>query len=412
MLDATTLRIAWRNLGRNKRRMALAVFAIALAQLAVLWTDGLMNGWIDSTVHALTGPMLGHVQVHAPRWENEHAIEQTVDHVDERLAALRALPGVEHASARIYTPALVARDTDARAAMIIGLDVSGESTSGLLEGVPRDQLPSGHGVLVGATFARQLGLSVGDELVVLGQSVDGSIANDLFTVSGILRTPVEEVDRRGVVMALAAAQETFAMPDRANELTLRAHDASSADALAARVAALDGFDGLDVQSYRELAPELTEFVDMAGAYGLIVLALVMIAAAAGVANTMLMATFERRRELGMMLAIGASPARMVRMVIAEAVVTGLVGVTVGTLLGALLVFWQSRNGVDIAALGGSSSGSELAMYGVAVAGELHPWLRFSDVALGFVGVTLVSILAALWPALHTARLEPVQAMRS
>lgn len=407
----STLRLAWRNLGRNRKRTALAVGAIAVAQLAVLWTDGLMNGWIDATVHALTGPMLGHVQVHAPEWRETRAIDLTVDDVDARLAALRAIPGVTHASARIYAPALAARDTDGHAAMVVGLDVDSESEDGLLEGVPADARPSEHRVLVGSTLARQLALSVGDELVVVGQAADGSMANDLFTVGGVFETPVDEVDRLGVVMTLAAAQETFAMPDEANELTVRGADASGATELAAQVAALPALDGLEVRSWRALSPELTDFVDMAGAYGLIVLVLVMIAAAAGVANTMLMATFERRGELGMLLALGATPGRLVRMVLTEAVVTGLVGVAIGTLLGALVVELQARLGIDVAAMGGGSS-SDLAMYGVSLTSGLRPWLRGEDVAAGFVGVTLVSILAALWPAMHTARLEPVEAMRS
>jgi ABC-type lipoprotein release transport system permease subunit len=114
----------------------------------------------------------------------------------------------------------------------------------------------------------------------------------------------------------------------------------------------------------------------------------------------------------MMLAIGATPGRLVRMVLTEAIVTGLIGVTIGTALGVGIVMIQAYTGVDIAALGGSDSGSELAMYGVSVTGELYPRLKAEDVAAGFVGVTVVSILAALWPALHTARLEPVEAMRS
>ncbi len=337
MLDWSTPRIAWRNLGRNRRRTALAVFAIALAQIAVLWTDGLMNGWIDATIHAITGPMLGHVQVHAEGWREEQAMDLTIRDVDARLEELRAVPGVAHASARIYGPVLVAKETEAQAAMVVGLDVADEAADGLLENVAQAELPEGHHVLVGSVLARQAGLSVGDELVVVGQAVDGSTANDLYTVGGILATPVEEVDRFGVVMALAPAQELFVMNDEAHELTVRGDDAADASALAARIAAIPDFTDLEVLSYRELAPEMTELLDISSAYGLIVLVIVMIAAAAGVANTMLMATFERRGELGMMLAIGATPFRLVRMVLAEAIVTGLIGVTVGTALGAGIV---------------------------------------------------------------------------
>ena len=114
-IDGTT-RIAWRNLGRNKRRTALMLGAIAVAQMSVLMMDGLMNGWMDKTVDALTGPLTGHVQVHAPSWRDERAPDLTIDDLEANLRSVRALDGVSAAYARIYAPALVAREIDGQAA--------------------------------------------------------------------------------------------------------------------------------------------------------------------------------------------------------------------------------------------------------------------------------------------------------
>ncbi|MCZ7685984.1 MAG: hypothetical protein M5U28_47385 [Sandaracinaceae bacterium] len=114
------------------------------------------------------------------------------------------------------------------------------------------------------------------------------------------------MNRLGVVMPLETAQDTFAMPDMAHEITIRGGGSSEeAPALAALVAA--ELEGLEVLPWRELAPELSAVLDITGYYGLVVLFIVFLAAAAGVANTMLMATFERRRELGMLLSLGTTP---------------------------------------------------------------------------------------------------------
>jgi ABC-type lipoprotein release transport system permease subunit len=405
MLGSTT-RIAWRSLGRNRRRTALALAAIAIAQIAVLAVDGLMNGLVESTTNALTGPMLGHVQVHAPEWREEQAPDLVIDRLDDRLARIRAIPGVERAYPRLFAPALIARDIDGHAAMVVGVDPALESQpGGMIEGVTA--LPHERVVLVGAALAREMEIVIGDELAVVGTGADGSMANDLVTVGGILHTPIELVDRTGVVMALGSAQETFAMPDMAHEITiLGSGSVNDAPALAARVKR--ALPRLEVLPWRELAPEIATMLDIGGYYGIIVLLIVFSAAAAGVANTMLMATFERRRELGMLLSLGTTPGRLIRMITTEAVLLGLAGVIAGSAIGAALVLWQGHTGIQL--LAGSGSGASFE--GMSFDSTLYPYLRAIDFVPGFAGIVVVSILAALWPAVHTARLEPMEAMRS
>jgi len=413
-VSSTTLRVAWRNLGRNRRRTALALAAIAVAQVAVLWMDGLINGWMDSMLESLTGPVMGHVQLHDPDWREERAPDLVIDDVERTLAEIRAIPEVQDAYARIYAPALVARDIDGHGVMVVGIDVEAETADGgMLQGLPAEGIPTDREVLVGSALAREVGIEVGDELALLGSAADGSMANDLVTVSGILRTPIALVNQTGVVMPMRTAQEVFAMPDQAHEINVRGTGgAEGAEALAARIADLDRTAGLEVLPWRELAPELSSYLDIGDVYGLVVLFIVFIAAAAGVANTMLMATFERRRELGMLLSLGTAPARLVRIVLTEAVILGLLGVLLGSVLGGLLIAYQGHTGIDVTTWGGNpDEGMEFAIYGLSFSGAIYPHLDLADYVPGFVGVTLVSVLAALWPAWITARLEPMEAMR-
>lgn len=408
----STLRIAWRNLGRNPRRTALALAAIAIAQLAVLAMDGLMNGWVETTQETLTGPMMGHVQIHARDWREERAPDLVIDNLGETLANVRAAEGVEQAYARIYAPALAARDVDGHAVMIVGIDIAAESEQGgLLQGLPAEARPSGYSVLVGSILARDTGIEVGDEIAVLGTAADGSMANDLVTVVGVLSTPMDLVNRMGIVMPIATAQEIFAMPDQAHEINVRGIGIEQSEALAATLAGVEGVSDHEVLTWRELAPELSQFLDIADIYGLIVLFIVFIAAATGIANTLLMATFERRRELGMLLSLGTTPGRLVRIVMTEAVLLGLMGVVIGSVLGTLLVLYQGHVGIDPTAMAGQEESTDMAMYGINFSAPIYPYLRVKDYVPGFVGIVVVSVFAAVWPAVVTARLEPMEAMR-
>jgi ABC-type lipoprotein release transport system permease subunit len=409
MPASSTLRIAWRNLWRNRRRTALALTAIGLSQALVLFYGGILRGYADWMVETITGPMLGHAQVHAPGWQKERAMDETIPHVAESIAAIRGVPDVEGASARIYAPALAAKGRQGYAVVVLGVSPQEESgRAGLLHSAA--VLPSGKRVLVGSALASQMGLARGDTLAVIGQAADGSLANDLYRIAGVVTTPVDLVNRLGVVMDLPEAQSLFVMPDEAHEIVIRARRADEAAAVAAGVAALPLLRGEEVLDWKRIAPEMVDLVDLVEVSWIFVLVLVFIAAAAGVANTMLMATFERVRELGMLLALGARPGRIVRLIVAESLALGVTGAVLGTGLGALVVAITHRTGVDFAALV-SGSPSDVAFMGMNMSMTVFPSLAPTHVVQGFLAVAVTSVVASVWPAARAARLEPSQAMR-
>ena len=155
---------------------------------------------------------------------------------------------------------------------------------------------------------------------------------------------------------------------------------------------------------------MVDMVEMMDYATFFVLIFVFVAAVAGVANTMLMSTYERVHELGMILALGASPWRIVRMVFAEAAVLGLVGAAIGTVAGCVLVVVTSYTGLDFAALGGETV-ENFAFGGTRMPLLVYPWLKVTDVLIGVVAILVTSIIAAVWPAIIAARLEPMEALR-
>jgi ABC-type lipoprotein release transport system permease subunit len=405
----STMRMAWRNLWRNRRRTALALAAIGLSVTLVLAYTSILRAYGEWIVETITGPMLGHVQAHAPLWRKDRLMERTLRNVDATLAELHRDPEVASATARIYAPALAAREEEGFAVVIMGIDSNAESGPARLLTEVAEPLRERE-ALIGRQLAELMNVRVGDEVAVVGQGVDGSLANDLFTVRAVVTTSVDLVNRQGILVELSDAQALFAMPDEAHEIVIHARRPEMASALSRRVAGASVFAGAEVLDWQTLAPEMVTLVRITDLVGLLVLLLVFIAAAAGVANTMVMATFERTREFGMLLALGTHPSRLVRLVIAESIALGVVGALAGSLIGVVLVAITHRTGIDYSWLAGGGP-SELSFAGLRFSLRFYPALSVVDVARAIGAVCITSLLAATWPALRASRLQPVQALR-
>lgn len=408
-MQFSTLKISWRNLGRSKRRTALALLAIGVGQFALLATQGLMRGYADNIQRAITGPLIGHVQVHAPDWRDERAIDLTIRDLDETVEIISNQPEVEAVAGRIYAPALVAPVQEAYTAMVVGIEVDKEiGEYGLLP----EQL-SGLGeyeVLVGERLARKANIEVGQEIAIVGTAADGSLANDLFIVKSIVRTRVDMVNQSGVIMNIQDAQRLFVMPDEANEIIVRGSSSTDAEQIVKELNTLAILSDMEIKTWRELSPELVLIIDMADYIGYFVLILVFIAAIAGITNTLMMSTFERMHEFGMLLALGTSPWRLVRMIGYEAVFMGILGVLLGTILGYGFVGTYGETGIDMASWGGDNV-EDLAYGGINLPLKVYPRIEISDPLLGLVSIMFISLLAAIWPATVAAKLEPMEAMR-
>ncbi len=409
-MRGSTFRIPWRNLWRNRKRTALAVLAITVGQGSLLMTQGLMRGYADNVQNAITGPMTGHIQIHHPDYREEQALDLYVRNVPEKINIIKQLPEVQDAAARIYAPVLLAPEEQAFIATVVGLDVESESEPfGLLSG-SGTQLTPGH-VMLGYRLARKSGAQVGDKVALVGQAVDGSLANDLFIVQAIIDGPVDLVNQSGVIMTLDEAQTFLAMPEQAHEILIRAENLDDVELALSNLQKLPALEGLEIASWRELVPELVLIIDMVNYAGWFILAIVLVAALAGIVNTLMMATYERMHEFGMLLALGCRPRRIVSMIIVEAIFLGMLGITSGSVAGIAFVEITQETGIDMSSWGGEQV-EDLAYGGMRLPLKITPRLEPQDPLMGLLPVLIVSLLAAAWPASVAAKLDPMEAMRS
>jgi len=415
-MNLSTLRIAWRNLSRNRRRTALAISAIAIGQFTLVFVSGMMAGMFDDMIDAITGPLVGHVQVHHEEWRDERAVDLCVHGIDDAVQRIERMSDVQAALPRIYSPALTAsgeqsnEPAQAEVAVVVGIRFDAEMKhGGLLEDLNAEEF--GGGAVLGSVLATRLGVHEGELLAVISQDADEFPVTELVEIGAIINSPVELVKTMGILIPLEEAQALFALTDQAHELIILGTDYQNADLLAAEVSALPALADAEVLTWQQATPDLARMIEFKGWIDFVFVGILFIAAAAGIANTAMMSTFERLREFGMLLALGTKPQRIVVMVLVESVLLGVVGVVVGSVLGTIVVLITSRTGIDYAGFAGSEA-QDVSFAGLNISYMMYPVFRLRSIVFGFIAVSLTSILASTWPAMFAARLEPVRALRS
>ncbi|MDF1562362.1 MAG: ABC transporter permease [Deltaproteobacteria bacterium] len=406
-------KIAWRNLYRQGRRTIITATAMAVGSAlciaGVALTDGMYNDMFDSLVTA----SIGHVQVHHPDYPKQKSLYETMDQeaVLAKIDALGEESALRGAAPRAYGFSLLASKNKAGGARLQGILPSREKTvtevhEEMVEGEYLPDVPE-QGILLGDGLAKTLKVKLGDELVAVTQAADGSMGNELYRITGIFHTGNTMLDRGGALLHLADLQSLLAMEGKIHEVSLQATDRAHIDALTAALRSALPEDEHLVRDWRAVDPLMGQMLAMQDASVWILLALVFSVAGLGILNTMLMAVFERTKELGVMRALGMRPYRVVMLVLMETGLLGLLSAAIGAVGGALLTWKLVVDGLDLTSF---MSGGVTSM-GVTFEPVMYGDFRVDRIVLVSGFVIVVSLASAIWPAFRAARLDPVTAMR-
>jgi len=397
--------MAWRNIWRNSRRTGVTIAAMTLALfLLVLWT-GLFEGFLIRMERSLVEVELGDVQIYAAGYRDRPSLFETIEAPDELLRRLdqrgfRAAP-------RLLAGALVASGDAAAGATLIGVDTDRDPTvSQICQEVHHGEwLDATHpeGVVIGARLARTLDVGAGDELVVLSQASDGSMANDLFTVRGILNLISEGTDRSGIFMVEAAFRELLVLPEGAHKVIVRRPPGSDFDAAVKEVREVAV--GLDVKSWRELNPTLASYIDSTRGIFFVFYVVFYFAVAILLLNSMLMAVFERIREFGVLKAIGLAPVRLFQLIMLESALQTLLSIAVAGVLLVPSMWYLHQVGLNIAVLAGG-----VTIMGMVFDPVWKAHLSGYVFAAPLASLLVIVFLGTLYPAVKAARLMPVEAI--
>jgi putative ABC transport system permease protein len=396
--------IAWRNLWRNRRRTALTSGGVAFAVFLVVVARSATVGTFDVMIDDMTSLMTGHAQLQQRAYHDDPSLRHSVLDATTITRRIAARPDVAAAAQRAQVYALVSVGEKSFAALVTGVDADAErQLSSLPAALSAGRyLENPDDVVLGAALARNLGVGVGGELVVLGTARDGSIAALAGSVVGIIDSGIADVDRTLLQLPLATFQRAFGLGDEATMIVVRMHRLADIGDLIAAPAP----DDTVWLPWQALLPDVQQMMQLKWAGQFVLFALVTLLVAFSVFNSFAMTVYERTREFGMLLAVGMRPGRILGMLELEALWLALLGVAIGAVLAIALVQALSSVGIPL--------GTDLgAVYQILnLPDRIYPTLSVSALA-GVAGLLLVAVpLAGLMPALRILRLTPVTAMRS
>ncbi len=401
------LKLAWRNVFRQRRRSLLTGLTMAGGFALLSISVGISDGTYDTAIQAFTSSATGHVQIHGRGYLEKPTLFNTFDDVDEVGRRLAAVPGVRGWSPRVYSGALAFIGKKTAVAQVIGVDPVREAkTTRIAERLGQGRFLSpgaAKEVMIGPGLADLLKAKVGDDLVLIAQGADGSVANDLFRIVAVLKGGSMLAGDSACYVPLAAAQEFLTLPGRVHEVAVVLKDFSRARLAAREIAAALNDPGLEVDPWQVVEQEFYKAMvaDREGMW--IMLLIIVIIVAIGVLNTVLMSVLERTREYGVMRALGTRPGRMFALILLETGFLALLSCAAGAVVGWIVNLYLSRYGIQYP--GGMDMGG-------VVLDTLYGSLKVFGFILAGMTTFGTAVLVAAIPALRVIRLRPVDAIRT
>jgi putative ABC transport system permease protein len=404
------LRMAWRNVFRHRRRTLITFGAISVGLAYMILMDSFMGGFELYSMRNFVDMESGHLKVHAEGYRNDDnrlPIEIVIKEPEQVMAAMRGKLGFRNITARTVFPAQITDGTDQLPIVGIGIDMAtDERVFKYRQSVTRGRFPGSRlDVLVGQNLARDMGIDTGDYVTVVVRTRVGSWNAYDFTVVGLLGTSDLFIDMNSVVMDLATADELLNMDGAVTEIAVRLGGMADAEPARERFEAA-GFTGLEAWTWRELGELIFQITGTKRAGGFVLTFVVIVIAAVGIINTMLMAVMERTREIGTMRAMGFGFREVVSLFLWEGALIGVFGSLLGAAFGvggAMFLDFLAIDMTDILPGGfGSIMPMRMILYTVV------DWLFVARVMVLGIGV---SLLATLLPARRAAKIQPADALR-
>ena len=402
--------MAWRSLGRNPRRTGLTVAATSFSIILVVCMMSLSHGNHEKMIEDGVRMSSGHLAAMAPEHLEERTLEQPLTWNTGISQTLASMPGVSGFTPRLDSFALVSQADSTQGMLIRGTDPAREDgVSEIKKRVVEGRFLSSAGereIVLGQRGAETLDVAVGDEVLLYGVAYSLESAYELFTVVGLFRFPDSRLERGLGFISLEDAQSFYVYPDKVTEVAILLEDSESVPGVQAELR--ERFKGLDmrVHAWQEVVPELDQYVtlDKGGMYLILILLIVVVGF--GILNTVLMTVMERKREFGVLLALGLRPGQVFRIVYLESLLLAAVGIVIGLAVATPIALYFQAHPIPL----------EGAMADALLEFNMDPvitWKLRASNLIGSSGVILaVASLAALYPALKASRGQPIDVVRT
>jgi len=403
-------KLAWRNIWRHRRRTIIIVLAMGLSLSLMMFYDGLLDGFNQAIAGNAVRVLGGNIQVHAAGYREKVDSNPLLPLTDDSAIIQAALsqPNVIAAARRIQTGGLISNREGAFSMNIIGIEPAAEAPVSLIaehivEGRYVDAADE-DSILIGKGLADALSIKVGDRITMVGSDLHKQNRQRTMTVIGIYDVGIPSIEKGTAYISLTEAQDLFNLRGQSTEVQITLKKVGTEAAVVAALTPI--LSEYEVESWENNYPELGAAVNSKGAVMDIFGVSIVMISGIGILNLLLMAVYERTREIGLLGAMGLKPYQIATIFILEGTLIGVVGVLAGIAMGLAINISLMQVGMDYSQFAGITD------YMALISGRIYPTLGVSKLFGRASIVIVISMLAALIPATIASRREPSEALHS
>jgi len=401
------IKLAWRNIFRNKRRTFITGTALAIGLAALMFLDGVFIGMADNMIGSATASFTGEAQIHARDFLQTQEAERTVANAEAVFAGLKTEDIIKDFTPRTLSPGMMTSAVGVHPVLLVGVRPETEkNVSQIDDAVVQGGFFSGdddRNIVIGSKTAELLEVGLGDRVVVtVSQAGSGALSQDLFRISGIFRLNIDEIDGGAVFIRLGQAQKMLGLNNAIHEIALKFKDRRVSQDESHPFWARYSTPENEILGWTKLFPQMKGVYEFAQ-FSLLILGVIMFAMVSlGIINTLFMSIYERVFEFGVLRAVGTRPAGIRRLVVLEAGALALLSVALGIVLGFGAIIIVSKTGIDY-------RGMEWA--GTTIREMIYPVMKLKQFLLYPACILLFTLFVGLYPAAFAAKMSVSKAMK-
>lgn len=399
--------LAWRNLWRNHRRTTIMLTAITVGVWAMIFMTALMRGMVDDMLLNGIRSLPGEVQIHHPQYRDDPSINNSMPVPAGELLEVLKIPEVTAWTSRVRVPAVISSERDSRGIVLLGVEPSTE----LQVSFDSDSIREGRfledshdkGLVIGAKMAEHLETSLGKRVVVMSQDPDNNIADRGFRVVGIYKAKLASLEETYVYAGRDTIQTLLNLGDNISEIAITGEDYRFVDRWYPQIKQAAG-ETVETLPWYQANAYLGSMMSMMDGFVLVWVVIIFLALSFGLVNTLVMAVFERIREIGLMQALGMRPSMILYQILMESFLLLAIGLLLGNVF-AVATIIPLQDGIDISVV---AKGMEM----MGTSSMLYPALKLSDMLLANIIVISLGLLTSILPAWRAASYDPIKALNS
>jgi len=400
------LKLAARNVFRNTRRSVLTGASILISVMMLIFAWSFIEGAVKDMIDAYIQFQSGHIRVLTEEFANQermYPLQYSIQNCSAVQKRIETVPGVKIATPRLKFGVLLDYEGATKQTMGMGIEPMAEESilqlsKKIVKGrVIRKGLDE---VNIGVNMAKDLKLKLGDTLTVVTQTAYGSMSAKNFTVVGIYNFQSPTIDRKIFLIPIESAQYLLDLSGSASEIFIITNKIDAARQVAKKISVLLG-SGYRTTAWQDQGA-IYFFLELVRWLYFIILVIIVLLSAFTILNTMFMAVLERTREIGMMKALGMTNRQLVIMVLFEALVLGALACLIGAVLGAGSSYFMSTHGLDLTKTVEKMDFPTFNIY--------YGDFSWKYILISFIIGMCCSTLAAVFPALRAAKMEPTEAL--